>query len=144
LPAIGLFLFSAESYHSVRTNREVQHTSSRYFWWSSVRLDSDPLNRHPEAKGATPCKNGEENCVTWELRYIWVDPALLTRFLMLSAFPAFVVGGLAVGDLGRLGISELSTFMLLMPVLIVAWYYFVGWLLDRWLGKRRQQSAATA
>jgi hypothetical protein len=63
---------------------------------------------------------------------------------MLSAFPAFVVGGLAVGGLGRLGISEFSTFMLLMPVLIVAWYYFVGWLLDRWLGKRRQQSAATA
>jgi hypothetical protein len=63
---------------------------------------------------------------------------------MLSAFPAFVVGGLAVEGLGRLGISEFSTFMFLMPVLIVAWYYLVGWLLDRWLGKRRQQTAATA
>jgi hypothetical protein len=127
LPVIGLALFSAESYHSIRFNRETQRIPSRYFWWSSLRLDSDPLNRHP--KDATPCKNGEENC--WDLRATWVDPAYLTRFQVLTAFPAFIVGGLAVGGLGKLGISEVSSFMFLMPVLIVAWYYFVGRLLDR-------------
>jgi len=132
-PLIGLFLFSAESYHSVRMNREVQRTSSKYFWWSSVRLDIDPLNRHPETKVAT----------TWDLRYIWIDPALLTRFLILSALPAFVVGELAVIGFGRLGISEFSTFMFLMPVLIFTWYYLVGWLFDRWLGKRRQPAHQT-
>lgn len=142
LPAVGLFVFSVESYHSVRMNREVLHTPSKYFWWSSFRLDSDPLNRHP--KGATPCRNGEENCGTWDLRETWITPAFLTRFLMLSAFPAFFVSGLAVGGLGRSGVSEFSSFMFLTPTLIVAWYYFVGWLLDRWLSKRRQQSAASA
>jgi hypothetical protein len=34
--------------------------------------------------------------------------------------------------------------MFLMPVLIVAWYYFIGWLLDRWLSKRPQQGATTS
>jgi hypothetical protein len=135
LPVIGLALFSAESYHSIRFNRETQRIPSRYFWWSSLRLDSDPLNRHP--KDATPCKNGEENC--WDLRDTWVDPAYLTRFQVLTAFPAFIVGGLAVGGLGKLGISEVSSFMFLMPVLIVAWYYFVGRLLDRWIGRASER-----
>jgi hypothetical protein len=55
---------------------------------------------------------------------------------MLSAFPAFVFGGVIVRSLGRLGISEVSSFMVLMPLLISAWFYFVGWLVDRWRFKR--------
>ena len=141
LPVIGLALFGAESYHSVRFNRETHQIPSRYFWWSSIRLDSDPLNRHPQ--GATPCKNGQVNCGTWVLRDTWVEPALLTRFQMLSAFPAFSVGGLAVGGLGRLGISQVPSFMFLMPLLIFAWYYFIGWQLDRWLSKRTPQGPTT-
>ncbi len=69
-----------------------------------------------------------------------VDPGWLAKFLMLSALPAFVVGGLAVGGLGRLGFSQVSSFMFLMPVLIFAWYYVVGWLLDRWSHKHLRQS----
>jgi hypothetical protein len=59
---------------------------------------------------------------------------------MLSALPAFVVGGFTVGGLGKLGISQVSSFMLLMPVLIFGWYYFVGWLLDRWSHKHHRQA----
>lgn len=44
---------------------------------------------------------------------------------MLSALPAFLVGGFVVGALGSLGISQVSNFMFLMPVLIFAWYYVV-------------------
>jgi hypothetical protein len=82
LPTIGLCLFAALTYSSVRMNRETQRSPSRYFWWTSIRLDSDPRNRHP--KDATGCKIGNENC--WDLQNTWVDPGLLAKFLMLSAF----------------------------------------------------------
>jgi hypothetical protein len=59
---------------------------------------------------------------------------------MISALPAFVLGGFVVGALGRLGINQVSSFMLVMPVLISAWYYFTGWLFDRWIRKRSQPS----
>jgi hypothetical protein len=62
---------------------------------------------------------------------------------MLSALPAFVVGGFAVSGLGRLGLSQVSSFMFLMPVFIFAWYYFVGWLLDRWIRRLAQPSMPT-
>jgi hypothetical protein len=62
---------------------------------------------------------------------------------MLSALPAFIVGGLAVAGLAKMGISQVSSFFLLIPVLIVAWYYFIGWLLDRWIGKRSRSGAPT-
>jgi hypothetical protein len=55
---------------------------------------------------------------------------------MLSAMPAFVIGMLAVRGVGYTGISEVSSFMVLMPPLIFAWYYAVGWLVDRWMCRR--------
>ena len=70
LPTVGIILFSVVSYHSLRVDRE---TPSRYFWWSSIRLDSDPSNRRNW--GAIPCQDGKEDC--WELRAKWVDPGLL-------------------------------------------------------------------
>jgi len=57
---------------------------------------------------------------------------------MLSALPAFVVGRAVVSGLARLGVSEVWSFAILMPVLVVAWFYFVGWLIDRWLHKWSQ------
>jgi len=128
LPIIGIILFSAASYHSLRRNQEIQRAPSRYFWWSAIRLDSDPANKRNW--GATPCEGGKENCVGWDLRTIWVYPSLTEQFLMLSALPAFVVGEFAVRGLGRMGISQVSSFMFLMPVLIFAWYYLIGWLLE--------------
>ena len=137
LPTAGLIVFSAVSYHSLRVNRELQHDPSRYFWWSAIRLDSDPTNKRNLAP--PHCANGSESCVTWDLQDRWVDPGWLQNFLMLSALPAFVVGGLAVRSLGRLGVSQVSSFMFTMPVLILAWYYFIGWLLDHWSARRRPQ-----
>ncbi len=138
LPVVGLILFSGVSYSSFRMNRETQRPPSRYFWWSSIRLDSDPANKL--VGRTTTCKDDKENCVNWDLQERWVDPGRLTKFLMLSALPAFVVGGFIVGGLGKLGISQVSSFMLLMPVLIPGWYYFVGWLVDRWSHKHHRQS----
>jgi len=136
LPTVGIILFSVVSYHSLRADREIP---SRYFWWSSIRLDSDPSSRRNS--GAIPCQNGKENC--WELRTKWVDPGLLEQFLMLSALPAFAVGGFAVRRFGRMSINQVSSFMLMMPVLIGAWYYLIGWLLDRWISRRSRRRTST-
>jgi hypothetical protein len=143
LPCIGLSLFIALTHGSLRMNREIQRSPSRYFWWTSIRLDSDPLNRHPKSTTA-PCKNGQENCVNWELRpIVWVDPSWTAKFLMLSALPAFLVGAAVVGGLAGLGVSEVWSFAIEMPLLILAWFCFVGWLIDRWVHKRSRLRART-
>ena len=133
LPIVGLTLFSAVSYHSFRDNQETRRIPSKYFWWSSIQLDSDPTNKRVRAP--IRCEDGKPNCANWDMEFRWVDPGLLAKYLMLSASPAFVVGKFAVGSLGKLGISQVSSFMCLMPVLIFVWYYFIGWLLDRWTRK---------
>lgn len=140
LPVIGLILFAGETHQSVRMNREDRPNPSRYFWWSSIRLDSDPLNRHPRV--ALPCKNGAGNCIEWDWALVdmWVDPGWLTRGLMVSALPAFAIGAFIVGGLGRLGINQIWSFVIFVPILIFTWHYFIGWLIDRWIFKRLQQT----
>lgn len=138
MPVVGLLLFAGVSFESFQRHPESQKTPSRYFWWSATRLDSDPHNRH--ASAAAPCNDTGGNCTKWDPEYIWIDPGLLTKVLMLSALPAFPVGMFAVRGLGRIGVSEVSSFMVLVPVLIAAWYYVVGWLIDRWIYKRQQSS----
>jgi hypothetical protein len=138
---MGLSLFIALTHNSLRMNRDIQKRSpSRYFWWTSIRLDSDPLNRHPK-RTTTPCKNGEGNCANWELPpIVWVDPSCLAKFLMLSALPAFVFGTAVVRGLG---VSEVWSFAIVMPLLISAWFYFVGWLIDRRVHKQLHSRALT-
>jgi hypothetical protein len=136
LPGLGLLLFALGSYESFRMNRE-EHKNPRYFWWSSIRLDRDPLNSRPQA--ATPCKDGNVGCVEWDPGFVSVEPGLMAKLLVLSAGPAFIFGMLAAHGLGRSGIDEVSTFMVSMPLLIGAWYYFVGRFVDRWIYKRSQQ-----
>jgi hypothetical protein len=57
---------------------------------------------------------------------------------MLGAYalPAFLVGTGVVHGLARLGVSEVISFMVSMPLLIFAWFYLVGWLVDRRLRRR--------
>jgi hypothetical protein len=142
LPIVGLVLFAVVTYDAVRMNREAHPLSTRYFWWSSIRLDSDPQNRHPRQVSPTPCKDGRTNCVEWDPVEIWVDPGVLTLALGLSSFPAFSIAGLIVHGLAKLGVSEVLTFMTAVPILIAAWYYLIGLLLDRWRRNRRQYTAA--
>jgi hypothetical protein len=141
LPVFGLILFGGVTRNSFHLNREIQRTPNRYFWWSSTRLDSDPLNRH--SLTTESCNDSAEKCLDWTPVFIWVEPGWFAKSLMLSAFPAFVLGAVVVHGLGRLGISEVSSFMVLMPLLISAWFYFVGWLVDRWRFKRSERISAT-
>ena len=135
LSVIGLLLFAAVARQSIQVNREGHHNPSRYLWWSSIRLDSDPLNKHPRTP--TPCEGGKENCASWDdLPYIWVDPGTVTKTLMAFAMPAFLLSVVIVGGLGRLGINQVRSFMISMPLLIFGWFYFVGSLIDRRRWKR--------
>jgi hypothetical protein len=68
--------------------------------------------------------------------YVLVEPGLLAKCLILSAVPAFLVGTGIVHSMSRLGVSEVTSFMISMPLLILAWFYFVGWIFDRWYRKR--------
>ena len=127
-----MILFAALSYHSVRWNHAFHAGQSRYFWWSSVRLDSDPLNRHPKAP--ITFKDGNESY--WDPAMIWVSPGWFEIALVLSGLPAFLSSMALTHGLGRLGISEVVTFMISMPLCLVAWFYWVGLFFDRWAYKR--------
>jgi hypothetical protein len=136
LPSIGLMLFGCVTYESLE-GRRYEKAHGQYFWWASIPLDAHHLDQGPG--DATPCRNAVDNCVSWEPRAI-ADPGWLTRTLILSAFPTFLIGIPLVRLLGRHGPSEIWSFMILMPLLITAWYYAVGWLIDRF-AYRRSRSA---
>ncbi len=131
LPLCGLALFLLGTYGSFRFNRQVFGSRpTRYFYWSSIRLDSDPLNQH-QYPYFPPCKSGEESC--FEPQTIWgADPGLVSMLFGLATLPAFIVGVAIVRGLARLGISEVATFLISMPLLILAWFYLLGSLVDRW------------
>ena len=137
LPLCGLLLFAIHTEHSLRMDREIHRVASRYFWWGSLRLDRDPLNRQARTSTASPCKDGGESCVSWDPEYMDVDPGWFEKSLMFTSIPAFIVGFILVGGLSRLGISQVLSFMLAMPPLIAGWLCFVGWVIDRWRHKRR-------
>lgn len=138
----GLILFGLLTYGSIRVNHDMRHGHhSRYFWWGSVRLDSDPFNRHSTLE---PCTWKVEGDCGWDPGYIWVTPGLLERALVFSALPAFLVAMAVVRGLARLGINELRSFMFTMPIFILAWFYTVGWLLDRWRYRRSLHRASAS
>lgn len=139
LPACGLLLFSFGSYESFRLARESHREHWRFFYWASIRLDSDPLGRQYRTL-TRPCPKDPENCTEFDLEYAWIDPGPLAKLQFLSAMPAFSVGMRLVFVLGKFGINEVISFMILMPLLICAWFYFLGWFIDRWRFKRSLKS----
>ena len=151
LPIAGLLLFAGATYDSLQARPKVP---SQYLWWSILRLDSDPLNaQHPvgtpriRSKGnrglrsfghgvGTTRTNAKRNSTSWNPASLWVSPESASELLILSAFPALAAGMSWVRLLGREGMSEISSFMSMMPLFVAAWYYTIGWFLDRWLYKR--------
>jgi hypothetical protein len=136
-PLIGLMLFASETLHSLRVDRENHGTASRYFWWSSLRLDADPLNK--SVPSTQNCRD-VANCSAWDLPDTWVSPGAIAWLVMLSGLPAFIACRLFVSSLGRIGISEVRSFMVSMPLLLVAWYYLLGWMVDRFRNKNPEST----
>jgi len=65
-----------------------------------------------------------------------IAPGWLEKSLVVSAFPAFLAGFAIVAGLSKLGIDEVLTFFISMPILLFGWYYFVGWLIEHLLDRR--------
>jgi len=124
-------LFGGVTYESMK-GRQYEKAHGEYFWWAQIPLDTHHVDQGP---GAAACRETEENCVSWEPHAI-EDPGWLTRLLILSGFPVFLIGIPLVRVFGRHGASDIWSFMVLMPLLIGAWYYAVGCLLDRWISGR--------
>lgn len=133
MPLVGLFLFAVLTYASIRFNRQARVGSHKYFYWSSIRLDTRPLDPHFLN---VLCGANQPDCPPWEPEFIWVEPGLLARICITSSFPAFLIGLFITHRLGRLGVSEFATFMTSMPPLIFAWYYLVSWTIARFVGWR--------
>ncbi|SRR6266478_85068 len=125
LPVIGLILFAAVSYRSMPANHHEPEAPRKYYWWSSLRLDSDPQNKNSALDVDNPPNKK-------------VAPGWLDRVLVLSALPAFLVDAAVVVGMSKLGIDEVLTFMVSMPVLLFAWFYFSGWLIERWISRRQR------
>lgn len=137
LPLCGISLFILGAYQGSRLNqRFFGSRPTRYFYWASIRLDSDPLNRHPLQRLPEPCRDSNKNCITWDPEYVLIEPGLGSKALMLSALPAFLVSGVIVRILARFGVSEVATFFVSMPLFIIAWFYLIGWFIDRWRQSR--------
>jgi|SRR5208337_280997 len=154
LPIAGLLLFAGVTYDSLQTRPKVP---SQYLWWSILRLDSDPLNaQHPTGR---PCIRAKGNCgprgfgrapgtpgtiaksnSRWNPASLWVSPDLASELLVLSAFPALAAGMSWVRLLGSQGISEISSFMSMMPLFVAAWYYTIGRLIDHCFYRRLLRS----
>jgi hypothetical protein len=134
LPVAGLLLFGIVTYQSAHGYRSYH----QYFWWSAYALDSDALDRRHWAQ--TPCPSGVEfygeDCGQWGPSSIVVRQGWLSTILLFSALPAFLLGLFIVDDLAIWGVSGVTTFLVSMPILIVAWFYLVGWLIDRIVHKR--------
>lgn len=136
LPVIGIALFSAVSLRSVRAYQSAQRIPSKYFWWSSIRLNVDLANRYGFGNAS---RTEPED---WDPFFLntWNATGLMAKLLLTSALPAFAVDSMLVGGFARFGIGEVSTFLVSMPGLIAAWYYFIGWLLERRLRKSSQNT----
>lgn len=139
-PLAGVTLFSLIAYHSFTRGTLNWRNHRHYLYWSSVRLDTDPLNRHPKPEALMPCQNSDDDCMVFDPEYIWVNPGWPTRVLEVSALPAFAIGAILTACLARVGVSELVTFLIAMPILICAWFYLVGWLLDRYRHRPRREN----
>jgi hypothetical protein len=129
LPVLGLIVFAGISWHAYSDLREGKAAAGRYFYvWSTIRLDSHP----PTERSPVPCDKAKE-CVSWgEPDESPPHPGILVGIFAFCALPAFFIGLFITYGLGRFGINEIVGFMISMPLLIFGWFYFVGWLVDRW------------
>ena len=131
LPLFALAWFCIGSNSAFRFNRQIDHgCPARYFYWGSIRLDSDPLERHPISKTVIPCKNGEKDCFCWGEPVVWIDPGWDEKAFVVSALPALLLTKLAKEAFARFGISSVITFFVSMPLFLSAWFYLIGWWID--------------
>jgi len=100
-------------------------------------LDSKPLDKAVAFEGQKPvteCGFQEQVVDRFGLR-------TSVRLLALTGFPAFIASLALAHGLGILGVNEIPIFIMSTPVLIFAWFYFVGWGFERWYNSRKRRKA---
>lgn len=148
LPVLGLTVFASITEQTYRLHT-VTRDPLRYVYWSRMRLD-----RHPELpEPYLPCPEGAPcafdyltDRFTRDDSGFGHDYGIGHRYPELfgwSAFPVFLLSGLLISGLGRLGISHVWTFFIVMPPALSAWYYFLGWLIDRRRWRRQLKKQPT-
>jgi len=140
LPVLGLVLFTVVTHKSMSINPPAETVPNKYYWWSSLRLDTDPLNRNP--KPASPCEGRKDGCADAAASVTHVTPGWLDRLLTYSALPAFLAGAGLVITLSKRGVDEVLTFMVSMPIFLFFWFFFVGWMLDRLIFRLMQRRSS--
>ncbi len=146
LPIYGLTLFMLITGFSINARREGRYPSdSSAFYWGAERLETDPLNKHPRPQTRpAPCEEPGGNCVEWDPVYVWIEPGILQKVLVLSALPSFLIEGLVLSGSAKLGLNQIPIFFISMPIFLFAWFYLLGWLIDRRRNKRMLKSATAS
>ena len=133
LPLLALALFLLGAYDGLRITREIYRNGpARYLYWGSVRLDSDPHSRHAVPRTVGSAESMQEADFESQPGYILMEPGVIEKAFVLSALPAFAASAGLLALLTREGLSQVATFYVTTPLLIVCWFYFLGRLIDRW------------
>lgn len=141
LPVLAIAWFGVGSYSAWHFNRQLDESCpARYFYWGSIRLDSDPLDRHHLFESSVPCNNGRRDCLCWE-PVVWIDPGWGEEAFILLSLPAFLLTRGVIALLARFGVSNVITFFVSMPLLMCGWFYLIGLWIDRLRAKRRTKLA---
>lgn len=144
LPITGLLVFAGESYRSVLQQRSTLKEDNACFCWSSIPLDTKPLNTSYEGFGRrnlTSCGYLRELNARTDLGC--GRASLPTRLLVATALPAFLASMVIVRGLSTLGVTEVASFIGATPPLIFVWYYFVSRIIVRLAGRRKRRELAT-
>jgi hypothetical protein len=144
LPFIGLLVFAGQSFQSFRQQQNALKRGNTCFCWSNTPLDEKPFDTRYEVFGRsnlTSCGYLRELEAQTDLGC--GQPSLPARLLMLTELPAFLMSLGIVKSLAKLGVSEVMSFIVTMPPLIFAWYYFLSWMVARLTRRREDPELAT-
>jgi hypothetical protein len=72
------------------------------------------------------------------------QPSLCARLLTITAVPSFLATLAIVKGLAKLGVSEVTSFIVATPPLIFAWYYFLSWAIARLTRRRHEPELANS
>jgi len=144
VPITGLLVFAGESYRSFSQQRSTLKEDDACFCWSSTALDTKPLNTSHDVFGRrnlTSCGYIRELNARTDIGC--GQPSLPARLLMITALPGFLASLVIVKGFAKLGVSEVTTFIVVTPPLIFAWYYFASWLVARLTSRRKRPELIT-
>ena len=141
LPIIALCWFGLGTFGAVKRNREWKF--KHVFYWSFIRLDRRPgLPKEPVVP--QPCPDKTNDCIEmpWQPETVWVEPGPVGMAGFYTGLPVFVVEAGILALAARLNVDQVPVFFVSAPLLLIGWFYFVGWLIDRWRQKRMARQTA--